>query len=286
MIKIKTCLSPLAFTSKPKSTDAATISFDIANHSVDIEFSTFVNSIANGQTFTMASSFKNNKRLSSNWEGSQVFVADIDDGNKSIEEITALVNLFDIPVSIIYQSFSSTPECYKWRLVFVSEQVVTNPTISLAILRKIRHHFQSDLAVVDLSRILYGTTSDKISYSQLNPFYHMTLNLDKFIRVKTKSETSIVNLPEVSKKKTEAQKVTQDRIIDSFRYSNSGSRHMAIFHCTLGLVKLGVLSEDDIVYEIVSRIKTIKRFKDYDRSNSEIAKVIRNIIKWKLSKDD
>lgn len=283
-MKIQTCLSKRKFKSKPSSQDAAIITSEIGSETIKLSLDQFANAISNGRTFSLATEFKSGVRKAANFKGIQIFAADIDDFNYSFSEIMGLASDFELGApALVYESFSSTPEKLKWRVVYVSKIVVTDPTLGLAILRKIRDHFKSDRAIVDLARILYGTTSDKIHKVDESYFDPMTVDLSEASgSIKEADFRPNKKVPKVTKPLTNKAKF----IVKKVKYDiwfGQGPRYMSIFHGARKLAATGKLSQDDIESFIFNWIDKSERFKNYDRSDYDISNLIRNAISWHIN---
>ena len=285
-MKITTCLSRRQYATKPAPTDAAIISSEIASETKTISLTDFSKAIGKGQTFTIASGFKGNVRKAAKFKGVQIFAADIDNDNYSFDDILSLTKSFDLgEPALIYESFSSTAEYRKWRVVYIASEIVTDPTLCLAILRKIRNHFNADRSIVDLARILYGTTANKIRVVNDNATFR-PLCVD--IPIETRTGTNYVPTKKVPAK-TSALKAQDKTVLKKVRYDiwfNSGPRYMSIFHGARRLAATGSLCRNTIHNYIITWISQTDRFKDYDRSQEEIENLINTAIDWYISLED
>lgn len=278
---ITTCLSNLSFISKPSATEAAIISASIADCSQTLSFDEFVQSVGNGQSFTLATEFTNNDRKSANCSSIQILAADIDDGNLNLNQLVELTNNFDLPAAIVYESFSSSEVKRKYRVMFLSSNPIDNHQVALAILRKIKLHFNSDPAIIDLARILYGTTSDKIKLTNEVYFDANLLDLSNFL-VKYKPPEEAIMLPVANKKLAKKDKEFVELIKHRIAYSLQ-PRYMTVFHSARLMAKTAKFDEQTIVSELIAAIKAAKRFQDYDRSDAELVNLIKNSINWTIT---
>jgi hypothetical protein len=284
---INTCLSPISYKNKPTSLDAGLISSSIASYPKELSFCQLVSAIKKGQTFTTACKFKGSQRKSSAWQNSQIFAADIDEGNLQLSQLTKKLIGFDIPLSIAYESFSSTEDNKKWRLLFISLNPVDKPEIALAILRKIKNYFGSDPAIVDLSRIFYGTTNLKVKLAQESYFDPSTINLSTYFSPINNNNSTFeyYKLPLENKKLNLRDKERVTYALQSLK-SKQTSRYMSIFNCACKMAAIGKLSKDTIVNKILFTVLRTPRFNDYDRTEYEIKNIIINSINWKTKQND
>ena len=151
---IELTLHPAKFTSKPIGKEAALISNGIAKYTCTISPNRFKHSLENGQTW---SALFANKRNIDNWLGQQLFAADIDKGNRSLAELQALCELHCIEPFIIHESFSSSDEARKWRIIFKTAELIDDICLATGIQRKLVELFGGDSAVTDVARLFYGT---------------------------------------------------------------------------------------------------------------------------------
>ena len=286
-MKLQTCLSTKRFTAKPTKVDAALVSTQIAGQSKVISDSNFIEAIKNGQTFTLSAGFKDNIRKAANFKGIQIFAADIDDSNYSLKEIQEKANSFSLGEPFaIYESFSSTEETKKWRVLYVSDQLVTDPSIALAILRKIRNHYDSDRAIIDLARMLYGTTKDKVRQYTGHAFNPFTLNLTEELNVKKNVDSKpYYKTPGKDKKFTKKFEQVKKEVRYTFLYSDE-SGYMTIWHGARKLAATGIVSSNTIKNMIFAWIEQAERFNGYHRSDEEIEQLIENAINWYNNLED
>lgn len=158
---INVSLHSQGFANKPSPAQTAEISAGIAKCATQLTITQFAEHLAQGKTW--ASLFAG-KRSSDTWLGQQAFAADIDKAGFTLAELIDIAELHCIEPAIIHESFSSTLELPKWRVIFVTEQIVRDRGTALGIQRKLAELFDGDPAVCDLARIYYGTNK-QISYA-------------------------------------------------------------------------------------------------------------------------
>lgn len=106
------------------------------------------------------------------WEGQQVFAADVDHANLSLEDLQQLLAKCPVPFNpaIIYESHSSSSEEKKYRLVFIADKLISDVEDALKIQKYLVVLFGQDYAstekvdfsCVNSSRLFFGTTAEKI----------------------------------------------------------------------------------------------------------------------------
>ena len=273
-MNFEVCLSKTKFDSKPGKLDVGLISSSIAAQRTTVSFEQFVKALGNGQTYTPAV-FKKDKRVSREWQSQQVFAADIDHDNLSKADIAKLCAAFSVKPSIIHESFSSTPEARKWRVIYITDKPVTDPAQALCFLRAITKHFDGDTAIVDLARMLYSTTKDKIHHSTLNLVDLNKIDLGEFHR----TPPSTKNLGTPKKNKTTANANAYLRyIVNQIKYAK-GPRYQIIWHNTRKLAQKGWYTEETIQKAVIGGLLSAVHYtiEDYDRS---IPELIQNGIAW------
>ena len=158
--KVKICLDNQEFKVKPTNlVDAPEISKRIASNPVEITMRNLGKELVKGRSMTCAI-FKNNKRKKADLLEIEVLALDFDNKNIvdyfSIEE--AVKDDFILKsASFLYQSFSSTKESERYRLVFrLSRKIFTNEEYEHIYQKLINMYPSLDTATKDSSRIFYG----------------------------------------------------------------------------------------------------------------------------------
>ena len=110
--------------------------------------------------------------VQNDWVQQEVFVADIDHGNLSLESLYDLINASPVELkpAMIYESHSSFTELKKYRVIFISDKVITNAVDAKLIQKYLvllfgkpyMEQMKVDYNVVNLDRLFFGTTADKI----------------------------------------------------------------------------------------------------------------------------
>ena len=123
----------------------------------------FIEAIENGKSFK-AAALNGSKNI--DWESQQVFALDIDNNGQELKEYGLLTPKeaykrfadLGVPPAFYYESFSSTKEIPKFRLIFIVRNSITDVRIRNVIqmaLMKIMP--ECDKACKDLSRLFFGT---------------------------------------------------------------------------------------------------------------------------------
>lgn len=137
------------------------------------------------QGYAMIPAHLENGMKTKNCKEMQLFALDFDEGC-TFEEIKNQCHCMDIPISFAYHTFSSTKEKEKFRVVFVYEQVVTDPFIISIIINMLHKIFpDSDPSCKNLDRmflggkeLIYLNTDARISLVQLLSPFNDSLNLN------------------------------------------------------------------------------------------------------------
>ena len=123
----------------------------------------FIEAIESGRSFK-AAALNGNKNI--DWESQQVFALDIDNKGEEFEKYGILtpedayrrLSALEIPPAFCYESFSSTQEIPKFRLVFILKNPVTDVRVRNAIQMALMNIIpECDRACKDLSRLFFGT---------------------------------------------------------------------------------------------------------------------------------
>lgn len=151
------------WTSKPQGVYVGAIQKRLAKSKQKITIRYLADAIYNGQSFKVAAL---NGAKNSDWVSQQIFALDIDNkgaeieqyGYLTIEEAIERCKRYGIKPAFIYESFSSTEEIVKFRIVFVMDEVITDrrdrTTVQMALMRIFP---ESDPACKDYSRLFFGS---------------------------------------------------------------------------------------------------------------------------------
>lgn len=160
MMTHSVCIHPETYTSKPKKF-AGYISAQIAKHSLDVSINELASALGCGKSWT-PSTFHNEKRTLETFKQMSVIAVDIDKWNVGLEDILQECANYELSPAIIHESFSSTVELRKWRVVFQLETAITGIDQAYHAIGVLAAIFNADPSCVEPARFLYGTTTDKI----------------------------------------------------------------------------------------------------------------------------
>ena len=167
-----------SFEHKPDKKQTALIQKRMSSNKKQVTITEFISAIEEGRSFK-AAALNGNKNV--DWESQQVFALDIDNDEKSVnkygmltpEEAYKRFNDLGVPPAFYYESFSSTKEKPKFRLIFI----VKNPVIDIRIRNAIQMALmtimpEADKSCKDLSRLFYGTNKvcSSYRYTYLDPY--------------------------------------------------------------------------------------------------------------------
>ena len=153
--KVKLCLDSEQYKEKPSKSDMARISKRIAGQQVEVTIEDFASAMVAGQCFTPAC-FEGDNRTNEAWNNQQVFALDFDSG-VSPQIILDRCKKYGVNPCFAYETFSSTKEKPKFRLVFCNETEVSNVRLRDVIQHAlIRMNKECDKACKDLARYYCG----------------------------------------------------------------------------------------------------------------------------------
>ncbi|MDB1931716.1 hypothetical protein PMY12_14620 [Clostridium tertium] len=164
---------------KPSKSETAAIQKRIGSLKKEVTVKELVKAIEEGRSFK-AAALNGNKNL--NWESQQVFCIDVDNDERSINKYGMLTpkvaydrfERLGIAPTFYYESFSSTNEKPKFRLVFLTPEPVYDVRIRNSIQMALMNIMpEGDRACKDLSRLFHGTNKKcelvKFDY-RINPY--------------------------------------------------------------------------------------------------------------------
>lgn len=269
-MKITISLDQKKFKAKPEPIDAGLISTSIGSNQKGLSFEEFVDILNNGQTWCPGT-FKDGRKAIK-WTGQSAFVADLDDKNYSLYTIMEMAKDFDLPMAIVHSTFSSQPDNQKWRIVYISDKVITDGPSALAILRKIQQFWNSDKCTIDLARLLYSSNNG-VAYSKEVYFKSDDIEYDKYLSSNSgqpMANTMAKDLPEESKVKNKKYKFLQSACIRDIS-KNPGARYQILWSNVRKLSQSGLFSEADIKKTVEYGIyKSGGRYDNYDKDIYEI----------------
>lgn len=144
-----------AFKSKPEKADIIKINQRILQKEYELSVGELADLVGNkGHTFLPA--HLNQKRNANSFQFQKIFALDFDDGI-SLPEFMERANNYEIMPAFVYETFSCTPDKYKFRAVFVNDITITQREAAEIMLKLLRCIFpESDPACTDVSRMFFG----------------------------------------------------------------------------------------------------------------------------------
>ena len=156
MIKVNVMLDNKEYESKPQGVEIAKLTKRLVNEKVEISIEDLANKLSKGCTFkcsAMAGSHEND------WVQEQIFALDFDE-NITIEDGLNRARELDILPAFIYTSFSHTEEHNRFRMVFCTNEVITDYDIAKKVQLTLMQLFpNSDQKCKNNSRIYFGGRS-------------------------------------------------------------------------------------------------------------------------------
>lgn len=196
---LKLTIDTISYTAKPTQYTGA-ITNRIAKNICTIGEKAFCKKLEQGYSWCPAI-FTNGKRNKANWLEQMLFSVDIDGGNHSLDKLIARCELYCIEPFIIHESFSSKPEARKWRVIFKTEEPITNLLKAEAIQRALADIFaDSDGRVTDGSRLFFATNKtvshfDKDAVLDINEL-DIVIKQPKPKYINSSSHSSLDELPQ------------------------------------------------------------------------------------------
>lgn len=156
-------IDSMSYKEKPDKKQVGAIQKRIGGCKREITVEELMQVIEKGTSFKGAA-LNGNKNV--DWESQQVFALDIDNDDASIKKYGLLTpedacdrfSNLDVPPAFYYESFSSKEERYKFRLIFILKNAVTDIKIRNAIQLALMNIMpEADPACKDASRLFFGT---------------------------------------------------------------------------------------------------------------------------------
>ena len=261
---LKTRICKLKFDSKPAADAVAGISMRIstcANKELTLE--EFADHIGSGGSFSPA--HYSEGRSSKGFLRSNTLCLDYDEGNYSLD---ALLSNFEYKPAITYESFSSSKENRKWRLIFKCDRDLTNVAELKENLMSLAAGTPYDKACVDAARLFFGTNK------RVRVFYdHSLVRVTKFQPVIFEP----VIVPEESKPRTEYSSRKANKVVDAcerlfYRSVGKASRRQIVFYTATKFLSSGLFTTEQVEKYILSFAKDFDQLflMEYDKSLSQI----------------
>ncbi|WP_422406934.1 MULTISPECIES: hypothetical protein [Gammaproteobacteria] len=144
-----------AYSSKP--TDFGYISKDITNHLGEFTLEEIAGLLTKGHTILPA--VMNGERKKANFKSQQILMLDFDNKETNPAAMFQILGreFTTKHAAFTYQSFSSTPEQPKFRLVFVLDKPLTSAEqVEAMYIELFKHYPEADIACKDASRLFFG----------------------------------------------------------------------------------------------------------------------------------
>lgn len=159
------------FASKPTAEDVRALRYTLGRSDTETTPEELIQAVENGQTFTPA--YMTGSK-STDWKSQQIFVVDVDNDNPDKTIITSpmtpglavqLYSYYGLEPYFVYYTFSNTPEHPKFRLVFILETPLTDPTEAEDLngrLTDVLNRYTdpekcADTSINDNARLIYGS---------------------------------------------------------------------------------------------------------------------------------
>lgn len=170
-MKIECMIDNKQYNNKPSGAEIGLITNRLVNSKTEIEIKDLAEKLTRGQTFKP--SFLIGKS-EADWQGQQLFALDFDE-NTTIEAESNRCRALNILPVIIYTSFSNTEEHNKFRLVFCTNEVITDYNTAKKLQLTLMSIFiNCDEKCKNLSRLYFGgrkliylNENNRIDYNEL-----------------------------------------------------------------------------------------------------------------------
>lgn len=187
-MNIKCMLDNKQYTVKPEGKEIGVITNRLVKSSIEIDIKDLAESLTRGQTFKP--SFLNGKK-ETNWISQQLFALDFDENTTIEEELNRCKELNILP-AFGYTSFSHTEEHNKFRLVFCTDEAITDYNVAKQLQLSLMSIFNNcDEKCKNLSRLYFG--GKELIYKN----YDNRINYNEIIE-KYPIETSNINAQEIT----------------------------------------------------------------------------------------
>lgn len=186
---------------------------------IETSFQDFVESVKNGKSFQPSQSTGN---CAKDWTAQNLFCIDIDNTENGehllFEDIQDICNNYSVRPAGIYESFSSTVSHPKFRVMFITDEIITEENKRRDIITTLINIFpQADQSCKDGIRIFFGTNK-------------------KFCYVNDSAEISYDNILQIKRKLQFLKEKNSNASQDISGYNNDLSSKMEQFDF-LGFLK-------------------------------------------------
>lgn len=195
MNKVTLNIDSKEYIKKPTGSETGAIQKRIGTSKTEMTVQELAEAITSGRTFK-AAALNGNKNT--DWESQQVFCLDIDNDDASVKKYGLLTPIkaygrfvtLGLAPAFYYESFSSTTEKPKFRMVFILEKVVDDVRIRNVVQMALMTIMpEADSACKDLSRIFYGSNKPYIAFNIQNTIcpYNLVQGMIAFIKLKNEN---------------------------------------------------------------------------------------------------
>ena len=155
-MKVKVSIDGAGYSRKPVQGEIVKINQRIANNSRELDVKEIADMVGNkGHTFCPAV-FSKGKRRKENFLQMQLFGLDFDTG-VSFEQVKGIAKEYGLSIAFAYQTFSSTKDNPRFRIVFVHDVPVTDSHAAEIMLKMLLMIFpNADRSCKDVSRMFFG----------------------------------------------------------------------------------------------------------------------------------
>ncbi|MBH8563746.1 hypothetical protein I8748_16370 [Nostoc sp. CENA67] len=223
MLKHKLLLDKARYAKKPEKKEIGTISKQIINNAVELameELSYYVTQ-PNGQTWIPG--YIEGARTADNWKSQSVFALDFD-GGITFEKVKLRLEEYGLDCCFAYNTFSSTSELPKFRVIWQLNQTVTDIDYRSNIQLALMYLFpESDKSCTDANRMYFGGID--IIYKNYDYYLDIDILLEsgEFYAVRNSSSK---NMKRNIKKIDELLKINQN-----------GSKKRTLYNINIGTVE-------------------------------------------------
>ena len=155
-MKVKVSIDGAGYSRKPVQGEIVKINQRIANNSRELDVKEIADMVGNkGHTFCPAV-FSKGKRRKENFLQMQLFGLDFDTG-VSFEQVKGIAKEYGLSIAFAYQTFSSTKDNLRFRIVFVHDVPVTDSHAAEIMLKMLLTIFpNADRSCKDVSCMFFG----------------------------------------------------------------------------------------------------------------------------------
>ena len=171
MAKIRLHIDPIGVAEKPNEKEWGRVSRRVLNRDsiTEVTVQQLAQKLRGGHTICPAVL---NGSKAADWQEQQIFMVDIDNADKeqpqlSQEQALKICDNYGFTPVIYYQTFGYNDRHPKFRLVFITENAITDPEVRRMIVEYLVSIFpQSDRACTNANRLFLGTNKEVVLHSK------------------------------------------------------------------------------------------------------------------------